>query len=81
LLKVIFNQIIIDSNGLLEPVLLKSFFGKFFDIFRFHVTARPGPSGLLHKPCFSHEIILLLLPKTCPRMEGLSETRWRLALN
>jgi len=29
----------------------------------FHDTSRPSPTGLLHKPCFSHEITPLHMPK------------------
>jgi hypothetical protein len=73
--KAILNQGSIDFKGLIEPAFIK--FCKYFEFLqrRFHDTAlfrctsqgetRPGPSGLLHKPCLSHTITPLHMPKRC----------------
>jgi|WetSurSiteA1Bulk_404760.scaffolds.fasta_scaffold33404_3 hypothetical protein len=50
----IFNQESIDFNGLIEPAEEYSAEYIYLIIARFITQQGQGPTGLLHKPCFSH---------------------------
>ena len=54
------QPLLLINARLLQPILIGI---RGFAYAIFHDTARPSPTGLLHKPCLSHEITPLHMPK------------------